>query len=135
MIIKLGTNDSKPHNWQHGSEFKHDLMQMLTTLRPDLANQGKKGKKSRAKVQPRPRILLCTPIPAFKSSWDISDEVITNEIIPTIKQVATECQLEVVDLHSLFADDADKLQADGIHPNDKGVQKMAEVISDMLKSK
>ena len=32
VIIKLGTNDSKPQNWQHGAEFKQDLVQMITTL-------------------------------------------------------------------------------------------------------
>ncbi|MBQ1582493.1 MAG: alpha/beta hydrolase fold domain-containing protein, partial [Prevotella sp.] len=36
VIIKLGTNDSKPQNWQYGAEFKNDLKQMITTLRPDL---------------------------------------------------------------------------------------------------
>ena len=47
VIIKLGTNDSKPQNWQYGAEFKNDLKQMITTLRPDLAQpQKKKGKKS-----------------------------------------------------------------------------------------
>ena len=42
VIIKLGTNDSKPQNWQHGTEFKQDLVQMITTLRPDLAQPKKK---------------------------------------------------------------------------------------------
>ena len=134
VIIKLGTNDSKPQNWQHGDEFRQDLMQMITTLRPDLANkQKKKRKKSSKAPEARPRILLCTPIPAFKSTWDISDEVITNEIIPIIKQVAAENQLEVIDLHTLFAEDADKVMTDGIHPNEKGVQKMAEIISGAIR--
>ena len=36
VVIKLGTNDSKPENWQYGSEFRQDLEQMIFTLRPDL---------------------------------------------------------------------------------------------------
>ena len=30
VVIKLGTNDSKPENWQYGAEFKKDLQQMIT---------------------------------------------------------------------------------------------------------
>ena len=48
VIIKLGTNDSKPENWQYGAEFRQDLEQMILTLRPDLAQPvGKKAKKSK----------------------------------------------------------------------------------------
>ena len=48
VVIKLGTNDSKPQNWQHASEFRSDLEQMLFALRPDLAQpvKKKKGKKT-----------------------------------------------------------------------------------------
>ncbi|MBQ1588318.1 MAG: alpha/beta hydrolase fold domain-containing protein, partial [Prevotella sp.] len=77
VIIKLGTNDSKPQNWQYGAEFKKDLKQMITTLRPDLAQpQKKKGKKSKNILPAKPQIILCTPIPAFKSTWNINDSII-----------------------------------------------------------
>jgi lysophospholipase L1-like esterase len=48
-IIKLGTNDTKPQNWQYGDEFKKDLEQMIAKLNPK-----------------RTKIILCTPLPAFK---------------------------------------------------------------------
>ena len=72
------------------SEFRQDLEQMITTLRPDLAQPAKKAKKANkaAVVEAKPRILLCTPIPAFKSTWNISDSVITNAIIPVQQEVA-----------------------------------------------
>ena len=134
VIIKLGTNDSKPHNWQHGAEFRQDLEQMITTLRPDLAQTAKKSKK-KAAVKPNtsPRILLCTPIPAFKSTWDISDSVIVNEIIPIQQAVAKQYGLEVVDLHTLYANDGDKMLEDGIHPDGKGARRLAEIIADAVK--
>ncbi len=77
----------------------------------------------------KPQIFLCTPIPAFKSTWDINDAVITNNIIPILQEVAQEYGLNIIDLHTLFANDSDKVQPDGIHPNDKGVAKMAEIIA------
>ena len=134
VIIKLGTNDSKPQNWQYGAEFKNDLKQMITSLRPDLAlPQKKKGKKAK-NVQPsKPQIILCTPIPAFKSTWNISDSIIANNIIPIQQEVAREYGLQVIDLHTLFADKSDLVQSDGIHPNEKGVKRMAEIIAETLK--
>ena len=134
VIIKLGTNDSKPQNWQYGAEFKADLKQMITTLRPDLAQpQKKKGKKAKAAAPKKPEIILCTPIPAFKSSWDINEEIIANNIIPIQQEVAREYGLQVIDLHTLFANGADMVQPDGIHPNEKGVKRMAEIVAEALK--
>ncbi|MBQ2524016.1 MAG: xylanase, partial [Prevotella sp.] len=134
VIIKLGTNDSKPQNWQFGAEFKNDLKQMITTLRPDLAQpQKKKGKKSKNILPAKPQIILCTPIPAFKSTWNINDSIIANSIIPIQQEVAREYGLQVIDLHTLFADKSDLVQSDGIHPNEKGVKRMAEIIAETLK--
>ena len=114
VVIKLGTNDSKPHNWQYGQEFKQDLQQMIKAL----------GKA---------KIYLCTPIPAFKSTWDISDSVITNSIIPIQQEVARKNKLQVIDLHTLMANDEELVQPDGIHPNNKGVAKMADIIAEAIK--
>lgn len=135
VIIKLGTNDSKPQNWQYGEEFKQDLKQMITTLRPDLAQPAKKGKKNKKQVikNEGPKIILCTPIPAFKKSWGINDEIITKNIIPIQQEVAQEYNLQVIDLHSLFGDGKDTMLGDGIHPNGKGAQKMAQIIADAIK--
>jgi lysophospholipase L1-like esterase len=137
VIIKLGTNDSKPQNWQYSAEFKQDLMQMLTALRPDLAQPAKKGKKAK-KVQTdtgKPEIYLCTPIPAFKSTWNINDSVITNGIIPIQQEVAREYGFHVIDLHTLFAGDGDKMLTDGIHPDAKGARRMAEIVAEAIKAR
>ena len=114
VIIKLGTNDSKPENWQYGKDFKHDLQQMVDALKPA-------------------KIYLCTPIPAFKSTWNISDEVIVNNIIPIQQKVAKEKGVQIIDLHTLYANDGDKMLDDGIHPDAKGARRMAEIIADAIK--
>ena len=135
VIIKLGTNDSKPQNWQYGNEFKADLEQMIKALRPDLAQPvTKKGKKKKETVTPKPQIFLCTPIPAFKSTWNINDSIIANGIIPIQQEVAKQYGLQVIDLHTLFAGDADKMLDDGIHPDGKGAQRLADIIADTLKN-
>lgn len=133
VIIKLGTNDSKPGNWQYGAEFKQDLVQMITTLCPDLANLPKnKKKRAKALAEVKTKIYLCTPIPAFKQTWNISDSVIVNGIIPIQQEVAKEYGLNVIDLHTLFANDGDKMLSDGIHPNDRGARRMMEIIAEEL---
>jgi len=143
VLIKLGTNDSKPENWQYGAEFRQDLEQMILTLRPDLARPvGKKGRKSPNKpTKPttptiptaKPQIILMTPIPAFKPTWNISDSVIVNGIIPVQQEVAQKYGLQVIDLHTLYANDGDKMLKDGIHPDGKGAHRLAEIIANELK--
>ena len=134
VVIKLGTNDSKPHNWEHGAEFKQDLVQMITSLCPDLADLPKnKKKRAKALAEAKTKIFLCTPIPAFKESFKIRESVIVDDIIPVQQEVAQEYGLQVIDLHTLFANDADKMFSDGIHPNEKGVDKMADIIAAALK--
>ena len=135
VVIKLGTNDSKPQNWQYASELKTDLKKMITSLRPDLAQPvKKKGKRAKKAAAPaKPRIVLCTPIPAFKSSWDINEQIIAGDIIPQLQEVAAEYGLEVIDLHEAFTGKADEVQSDGIHPNEKGVKHMADIIAEKVK--
>ena len=117
VVIKLGTNDSKPENWKYGKEFEQDLRTMLSEL---------------MKVS-NPRILLCTPVPAYKPSWNINDSVIVNEIIPIINKVAKKERLEVIDLHTLFQNnDGKQMQADGIHPTEQGDAQMARAVADAI---
>lgn len=133
VLIKLGTNDSKPYNWQHKAEFRQDLEQMVLTLRPDLAVSSKKRKKAKSIVPAKPEIYLCTPIKAEKPTWEISDSVIANEIIPIQQAVAAKYGLKVIDLHTLYEGGAQQMLPDGIHPNGKGALRMAEIIFDALK--
>ncbi len=120
VVIKLGTNDSKTANWTHGSEFAADLQQMLDALKA---------------LPSKPRILLCTPIPAWKDSWTINDSVIVNGIIPTQRRVAKKNKVKVIDLHALFNNnDQKQMQADGIHPTQAGAGQLARIIAGYVKS-
>ena len=117
VVIKLGTNDSKPYNWQYGDEFEKDMQTMIDALK----NQPQK-----------PRIYLATPIPAFRDNLNIKEENIVNGVIPAIKKVAEKNKLEIIDMHMLFTDRA-MMTADDIHPNAKGADKMAEIVAGAIR--
>lgn len=125
VIVKLGTNDTKPHNWVHNAEFKRDLMAMTDTLKA---------------LPSHPRIWLCSPIPAVKPSWDINDSIIANHIAPIVKQVARKEKVQYIDLHTAFHPAEGMttdgiMQSDGIHPTRKGAKLLAKIIMETITKK
>ena len=136
VIIKLGTNDSKPENWRYGADFQQDLEQMVLTLCPSLKPSAKGRSSAKCKKhRGKPQIFLCTPIPAFKPTWNINDSVISHAIIPIQREVASKYGLRVIDLHTLYAGDGDKMLDDGIHPNAKGAERLAQLIAPFIRKK
>ncbi len=117
VIVKLGTNDSKTHNWQNGAEeYRQSMQAMIDTLKALPAN---------------PKIYLCSPIPAFKGAWTISDSVIVNGEMPVIQKLAKKNKCGFIDLHTLYTY-KDLMLGDGIHPNDKGADKIADLVYQVL---
>lgn len=117
VILKLGTNDSKPENWRFGDDFEADLLAMVDTLQA---------------LPSKPKIYLATPIRALKPTWNISDSLIANAIIPVIKKVAKKRKCALIDLHTSF-DNSGLMLQDGIHPSRKGAARMAELIYEAIK--
>ncbi len=113
VIIKLGSNDSKVHNWKLGAEeYRQSLQAMIDTLKALPAN---------------PKIYLCSPIPAFKETWTISDSVIVNGEMPILQKLAKKNKCGFIDLHTLY-NYKDLMLGDGIHPNGKGAEKIADLV-------
>ena len=123
VVIKLGTNDSKPINWdKHSKEYTKDMQQMIDEL---------------SSLPAKPVIYLCNPIRANHQTDDkqgqIRDSVITADVIPMIKKVAKKNKLEIIDLNPLIDPNGEEMLSDGIHPNAKGAKKMAQVIAKAIK--
>ena len=118
VVIKLGTNDSKDFQWNQ-QQYERDYQLMVDTLKA---------------LPTKPAIYLCTPIRAFRDKWGITDSVIVNGVIPSIRKIAKKNKLEVIDLHPVV-DDRSLMTGDMIHPNDKGAAKMAATISERIKPK
>lgn len=119
VTIKLGTNDSKPAVWQYKEQFVNDLEQMLVTFE---------------QLPSKPVIYLCYPVPATSSNWEITDSVIVNHIIPLIGKAANRHNIRVIDLYTALKP-YPELFPDGIHPNEQGSAKIAEIIYGVLTEK
>lgn len=129
VVLSLGGNDSKPHNWEHGSEFGADTRALVEKLK---ATPG------------HPRVIVCSPAPAFKGPkgedvFGIRDEVIVKELIPALIPAAKASGAEFVDMHQeLLLYGAGKVKswmADGIHPNAFGTEAMAKRLAEQIRVK
>jgi len=117
VVIKLGTNDTKPQNW-NAERFKTDYQSLIDTLKSSGRN---------------PQIFVCTPAPAFSHGWGINDSVIVAGVIPAVTEIANANNLTIIDLHKELADKQDYFKVDGIHPDEAGAAFMAEVIAKAIK--
>jgi len=114
LVIKLGTNDSKPQNWKFKDAFLDNYVEMIESFKESMPNTGK--------------IYVCLPVPVFKTNFDITEEIIINEMVPLIRQAAAKTGATLIDLHEPLLPHG-KLFADGVHPNKKGNKIMAKVIA------
>lgn len=111
IIIQLGTNDTKPQNWQ-ADAYKQDYQALIDTFKTIATN---------------PEIYLCLPVPVFKTKWGINDSTIIHGVIPAIKTLALKNHISIIDLYHTMLDQG-KYFPDGIHPNEKAAAVMAEII-------
>jgi len=117
VIIKLGTNDSKPHNWQHAADFKADYLKLVRDFRT---------------LPGSPRVILALPVPVFvPEKWGIRDSVVKNHIIPLIREVAKETRCETVDLYNPLLP-FESCFPDKVHPNAMAAEVMVEEIYKLL---
>jgi acyl-CoA thioesterase-1 len=116
VVIKLGTNDSKPQNWAFRAEFVSDYERLIDSFQV---------------LPSRPEVWLCQPVPAFRENFSIRPEVIRDEVLPLIEQVGRAKNVPVIDLYTALLDAA-ALFPDGIHPNAEGAGRMAQTIAPFL---
>jgi acyl-CoA thioesterase I len=112
VVIKLGTNDSKPQNWKHKDQFEADLQAMIEQFR---------------RVKTRPRIWVCLPVPVYQDRWGINEAAVRDEVIPAIRRVAARKGVPTIDLHAAMSNRPEWFP-DGVHPNAVGAANLAQVI-------
>jgi len=116
VVIKLGTNDTKPANWKHAEEFVADYTALIESF---------------AKLESKPKIYLCTPVPAFPGEWGIENSRIKDGVIPKVLAIAKDKKRPVIDLYQALSGKA-KLFPDKVHPNAAGAKLMAQAVQKAL---
>ncbi|MFP6737711.1 MAG: GDSL-type esterase/lipase family protein [Planctomycetota bacterium] len=119
VIIKLGTNDSKPQNWKHKAHYAADLAALADHF---------------ASLPSRPKIWLCKPVPVYKDRWGITEKVVNGEVIPLVEGVAKKKKLPLIDLYKALSGMKQHFP-DGVHPNARGAEILAKAVYAALKGK
>lgn len=113
FLIMLGTNDSKPFNWNE-VVYREELAALLLHC------------KSKGTVT------VMKPPKAFSSKktgevpFDVQDDVLST-IGRIIDETARELKIPVIDLYS-FTQNHSEWFPDGVHPNAEGNRRIAEMI-------
>jgi lysophospholipase L1-like esterase len=116
VIIQLGTNDGKPYNWIHGTNFISEYKEMIGIY---------------AALSSAPKIFICTPCPVFGSgAFDINPGTIHTNIAPAVRSIATELSVPLIDLHVRLTNSA--WFPDTVHPDTRGAAAMAAVMFENL---
>ncbi len=119
VLIKLGTNDTKPQNWRYKEEFMSDYRKLIHYFQS---------------FESHPRIILLTPVRCFLLEKNtISPELIEGEVRPMIETLAWENKLEIINLFNLFGDVWEShIMPDRLHPSSIGAGEMAVKIGEYL---
>ncbi len=121
VILMLGTNDTKTQNWKGQAHYSEAMRRLIRAYRS----------------QPNtPQILLLSPPPAWGTpvAFDISAEILQNEIRPATQRLAEEEDIFFADLFAVFSDHPE-LFWDGVHPNAAGARKLSETVYQCIVTK
>jgi acyl-CoA thioesterase I len=128
VIIKLGTNDSKPENWnEHKGEFYRDYVDFVNSFKA---------------LSSKPKIYICLPVPVFESKdefdeeWGITENIVKTGVLPLVKKAAQHTKCEIINLYAAFygkdnsnqTEDGQLMSLDGVHPTAKGAALIAEEV-------
>lgn len=123
VFIMLGTNDSKPRNWNDrnvAARFKQDLIDMVNAYRA---------------IESEPTVVIATSPTVYMDKGlidTINDETVT--LIAAIqKEVAEELGCPLLDINAITKNQDSWFNAnDGVHPNDDGHTGMANAFAGMI---
>lgn len=116
IVIMLGTNDTKPYNWNAG-RYEKDYQALIDTF---------------GTIPTHPKIFLCLPVPVFKTKWGINDSTVVHGVIPIVEKMAKTNNLPVIDLYHPMKDQAVNF-FDSIHPDVQGAKVLAGFVAKGIK--
>jgi acyl-CoA thioesterase I len=119
VIIILGANDSKPQNWDPANKPKNDQQYLKDYLAMVSHFSG---------LPSKPVVYAAFPLATGNNPCcAIRGNVIRDQQIPLIKQVAMEKHVPLIDLNTPTSGHPEYF-GDGVHPNDAGYLVMAKLV-------
>lgn len=124
IIFMMGSNDSKPENWQGKDAFRQQYLQRLGEYKADNSDV---------------RIILATPPVALYpegatdglTNYDI-DPAIVAEIADIVRDIAADEGYELIDIYALTEGRRELFLSDNVHPNKDGASLLANTFYDYL---
>jgi len=123
IVIMLGSNDSKAHNFTTLDDFITTYEEMIVYYR---------------NLPSKPRVYIATPPTVFPpkdpSMSTIRSEVV-QQIADAICELGKKIRISVIDVNKKTADFAEGFVDDGVHTNKKGANLIANVVFRELSKK
>jgi len=113
VVIMLGTNDSKPNNWQHAERFEPDYLALIDTF---------------LQLPIQPEVIVCLPPPVYQNGFEIRDHTLSREIVPAIRRVAQQRPVKLIDLPAVMRPKPHWF-VDGVHPTAVGAAEIAQQVA------
>jgi acyl-CoA thioesterase-1 len=118
VVIKLGTNDTKPQNWKYAADFEADYKALVRSFR---------------ELESKPKIYLCIPVPAFTvGEAGITAAHVRDGVKPKVEALGKELGLTVIDLYAPLLGHPEYFP-DKVHPKGEGPKVMAEAVAAAMK--
>ena len=120
LVFMMGTNDSKPENWQGEAAFRRAAEELLG----DYCKDGK-----------YPNVYLCTPATAFFAEgfaesitkFDVQPGIV-DVVAKIIEEIAAEKGYPLIDIHAVTASHPEWFKADSVHPDNDGAAAIAAAV-------
>jgi len=113
VVIKLGTNDTKPQNWKYGEQYEADYRAMVQSFQ---------------RLDSQPEIWICLPAPVFEDRFGITASVVDEEVLPAIRQVKKKEKVKLINLYRALQKKPE-LFPDGVHPDAEGAKIIARTVA------
>ncbi|HOW65265.1 MAG TPA: GDSL-type esterase/lipase family protein [Candidatus Paceibacterota bacterium] len=113
VIIKLGSNDSKPQNWRYGTNYVQDYLDLIAVY---------------TNLPSHPRLFLCTPCPVYKTgAFSINPGIVSTNIAPAVRGLCELTGHSLIDVHEAMSGHPEWFP-DTVHPNAAGTSVLAALV-------
>ncbi len=111
VILMLGTNAGSDLSWSE-ADFKADYLSLVHGFQA---------------LSSKPQVWIVKPPPIYADGAYMSLDFFDGTIIPAIEDIAVKANLPVINVYGALAGHAEYF-FDGVHPNPKGAQAIADTI-------